>query len=238
MSPAGLSRRRGNVAAGLAVSETLRKRVGGHSLRRILSGSETERETMDQKETGWCVGCQQEADPADLERFVYHESVGLVFDMRGGAPGREAYAHPMAGCLKAAAWAGFSRALETPLDDLEGDQLVDDVRQGLRRRLAEQIGEASRQQSLRAGRRAVEKASAEGDLELVLLDAAAGDSISRDVARIGEKTEAHVFDGLSEGLVEEALGRKVVVAGIAPGRHAERIGRTIEKILCVEYESG
>ena len=191
---------------------------------------------MDQKETGWCVGCQQEAEPADLERFVYHESVGLVFDMRGGAPGREAWVHPLAGCLRAAAWAGFSRALQTPLS-LEGDQLVDDVRQGLKRRLAERIGEANRQQVLRVGRRAVEKASAEGQLELVLLDATAGDSISRDVRRIDEKTDVHLFDALSEGLIEEALGRKVVVAGVTPGRHAERIGRTIEKILCVEYES-
>jgi len=185
-----------------------------------------------------CVGCQQPGRREDLERFVYHDSVGLVFDMRGGAPGREMYVHPLPGCIRAAAWAGFSRAAETPLRELEADELVDQVADGLATRLIEQVREAARLDELYVGYSPTERAHRRGDLELVLVDPEAGESVGRLGDRIDEGSEIGVFRTIPAGLLTEALGSKVVIAGADPGAPGEAIGRTAEKLICIDKDEG
>lgn len=185
-----------------------------------------------------CVGCQQMGRRDDLERFVYHESAGLIFDMRGGAPGREMYLHPLPGCARAAAWAGFSRAAETPLRDLEADEVIDQVRDGLARRLAERVGEAARLDKLHVGRSAVERAHRRDDLELILVDPEAGNDVGRFADRLEETSEIGVFRTIPGGLLTDALGAKVVIAGPVPGERGAAIGRTAEKLICIEQDEG
>ena len=185
-----------------------------------------------------CVGCRQPGPRRDLERFVYHESVGLVFDMRGGAPGRELYVHPLPGCIRAAAWAGFSRRIEKPLRDLDGDELVGQVAEGLRTRLEEKVAEAARLDALYAGRSAVEHAERTDQLELVLVDPDAGDAIRRMTDRWAEESGIAVFETIPSGLLTTAVGRQTAVAGFASGRRADAIGRTVEKLICIEQNEG
>ena len=185
-----------------------------------------------------CVGCRQPGPRRDLERFVYHESVGLVFDMRGGAPGRELYVHPLPGCIRAAAWAGFSRSIEKPLRDLDGEELVERVAEGLRTRLEEQVAEAARLDALYAGRSAVEHAERTDQLERVLVDPEAGDAIRRMTDRWAEASGIAVFETIPSGLLTAAAGRQTAIAGLASGRRAEAIGRTAEKLICIEQNEG
>ncbi len=180
-----------------------------------------------------CVGCRQTGCRRDLERFVYHDSVGLVFDMRGGAPGRSAFVHPLPGCIRAAAWAGFSRAFETPLRELDGEAIVDEVRTGLQVRMRERIREARRLDDLAVGRGATSRMADGGDLEVVLIDREAGREARTLAERLGEPSGRARFE-LASGMLSEALGTNVVIAGVRGGKSAESIGRTAEKWICIE----
>lgn len=180
-----------------------------------------------------CAGCRQGGPRADFERFVFHDTVGLVYDMRGGAPGREVFVHPLASCIRAAAWAGFARHLGEPLRELDGDDLVEAVRDGLAKDIGEQLFEAQRLGLLQTGRSAVERASHAGELELVLVDAAAGHSVRREADKIDDDADVAVFDDIPERLLGSSLGSEVVIVGLPPGTRAERLGRTVEKFICM-----
>lgn len=192
--------------------------------------------TADESVEVECVGCQQSGRRRDLERFVYHESVGLVFDMRGGAPGEAAFVHPMPGCIRAASWAGFSRAFETPLRDLDGDELVDEVREGLETRLKDDLREASRLGILAVGRGPVERLAGDGEIEIVLVDDQAGDNTRQFAERLDERDETVRFE-IPDGLLSEAIGQNVAIAGVSGGKRSDQVGRTTEKLICMTMET-
>lgn len=185
-----------------------------------------------------CAGCRQSSRPADLERFVFHDTFGLVYDMRGGAPGEEVFVHPLTGCLSAAAWSGFSRKLGRRLEELEADELVADLRDGLRRRLEERLREAVRLGEATFGVDPVRRGVEAGDLEVVVV---AEDADSRRVEKFREwceKTDVPSFEALTGDELGAIFSRDMVAAvGVSGDERGEAIGRDLEKILCIEYES-
>ncbi len=183
-----------------------------------------------------CVGCQQSGRRRDLERFVYHESVGLVFDMRGGAPGDAVFVHPLPGCIRAASWAGFSRAFETPLRELDGDKLVGEVREGIETRLKDNLREASRLGILAVGRGPVERVAGDGELEIVLVDERAGNNTRQFAERLEKRDETVRFE-ISDGLLSEAIGQKVAISGVSGDERSDQVGRTTEKLICMTMET-
>lgn len=68
-----------------------------------------------------CVGCRTQGGKADLLRVVRRPDGTVSADPAGAAPGRGAYVHPRAECVRLATSRGaLARALRVPLgpDDL------------------------------------------------------------------------------------------------------------------------
>jgi predicted RNA-binding protein YlxR (DUF448 family) len=182
-----------------------------------------------------CAGCRQEGSRLDLERFVYHDEVGLMFDMRGGAPGREAWVHPLPGCVRAACWAGFSRALDEPLEDLDDDELLEDLEEGLHRRLRETMKDAARQGEVAVGTSAVAEGAASGTFELIVVDPD-GDADAEIAASFDDGDDVLEFDEMRPGTLRDAFGREVGAVGVPPGDRATELGRTAEKLICLRAD--
>jgi predicted RNA-binding protein YlxR (DUF448 family) len=70
------------------------------------------------------VGCRQRAPKIDLIRFVRTED-GVLADPRGCAPGRGAYAHRDAACIREAVESGgLARALRAAIQPDEVSNLL------------------------------------------------------------------------------------------------------------------
>lgn len=180
-----------------------------------------------------CAGCRQEGRRRDLERFVYHDEIGLLFDMRGGAPGREAWVHPLPGCVRAACWAGFARALDEPLADLDEAELLEDLAEGLHRRLRETLKDAARQGEVDVGSSAVVEGAESDAYELVVLDPERETEVA---ASIEDGDDVLVFDEIRPGTLREAFGREVGAVGVPPGDRATELGRIAEKLICLRAD--
>jgi uncharacterized protein len=75
-----------------------------------------------------CVGCRVKAPKANLLRVVRPAGGGVAVDPSGSAPGRGAYVHVDAGCMKAAVRHGaFPGALRTGLTAETAARLEDDL---------------------------------------------------------------------------------------------------------------
>ena len=85
----------------------------------------------DVEPTRTCVGCREPASKGDLLRIVHSADAGVQLDPDGVAPGRGAYVHRRAACLKAAGAEGvLARALRTGLRPDELGRLRDQMRTG------------------------------------------------------------------------------------------------------------
>lgn len=179
-----------------------------------------------------CAGCRQPGDAQDLERFVYHDRTGLLYDMRGGAPGEAVWVHPLWGCLRAACWAGFARELSQSFDDVDAPSLYDDLTDGVHRRLRETLTDAARLDEVVVGwSPVVELAESSGGLELVLADPGRDDG---EVDAIPGDVE--VFEAMRPGTLSEAFGRPVAAVGVPAGSRAQTIGRIAEKLVCLQSD--
>lgn len=182
-----------------------------------------------------CVGCRQMGPPEDLERFVYHESVGLMFDMRGGAKGKSAWIHALPGCIGPACWAGFGRVFGPSFDAPEADEILADLRTGVGRRLRERIAESFRLGEIAAGVSEVRRGLRSAELELVLVDSGAGERLR---GMFSDEPGTNVLHDLPKGPIEGALGDGICVAGFRAGPRAMEIGRDAEKWICLEEDVG
>ena len=195
--------------------------------------------TQSEPGTGRCAGCHQEVARRDLERFVYDERVGLTYDMRGGAPGREVLVHPLSSCISAATWAGFARQLGESIDPPEADELVETVRQGLQRRVRDGLGEVRRLGNLFVGIEPTSKAIDDGQIECIVV---ADDADSRRAEKFLERCrglDVPVFERFEARGLGRLCGRdRVVAIGLKPEQRAEQVGRDLEKLACIEYEPG
>jgi ribosomal protein L7Ae-like RNA K-turn-binding protein len=173
----------------------------------------------------------------DLERFVYDERVGLTYDMRGGAPGREVLVHPRPSCISAAAWAGFARQLGESIDAPEGEELIDTVRQGLSQRIQDRLGEIRRLGDPVVGIDPTERAMDRGAIECVIVAEDADSRRAEKFLNRCRESDVPVFERFQADALGNLCGRgRVVAVGLEPGKKAEEVGRDLEKLACIEYE--
>lgn len=178
-----------------------------------------------------CVACRQPAPKDDLERFVYHDQAGVVFDLRQKAPGRGAYVHADPECVRRAATkGGFSRSFKTKVV-ADPDELLEDLRIGIRRRLDEALRVALQSQNLFVGATAVDDAFRHDRATLLLVARDAGQSTRRKYVSNAERKEIPVRQALTGQELGALCGRDfVAVLAVAPSRPRRRIIRDIEKL--------
>lgn len=177
------------------------------------------------------MSCRQPAPKQDLERFVYHDKAGLVYDLRHKAPGRGAYVHARRACLlDAAEKGGFSRGFKTKVQ-VAADTLLDDVRGGIHRRLQEGLRVALRSQKLYLGGTAVAEAVKADEVGLLLVARDASESTRHKFSSNAERKGIAVRQTLSGEELGAISGRAfVAVAAVASSRGLARIRRDIDKL--------
>jgi len=115
-----------------------------------------------------CSACR-ENHPADQMIRLLASPAGEVFaDLRGSLPGRAAYACPSMQCLEKAARGSVSRSLKRRVQKGDGTALLDGVRDGLERLLAERLGRLQKQRGLHIGTADTQSADAQGALNGVV----------------------------------------------------------------------
>ncbi len=188
-----------------------------------------------QKPERMCVGCRGQAPKDELERFIYHDDVGVVFDLRQKAPGRGVYVHAERDCLRLAARkGGFSRGFKRRVV-VDADELTEDVRRGIRRRLDEGLRVALQSQHLFVGATAVAQAFKDEAVGLLLVAADAGESTRRKYASNADRKNTPVRDALTGEQLGAVCGRDfVAVMALAPSRPLASVRRDIDKLAHLE----
>jgi predicted RNA-binding protein YlxR (DUF448 family) len=178
-----------------------------------------------------CVSCREKAQKDELERFVYHDEAGLIFDLRRKAPGRGAYVHARPECLqRAAEKGGFARGFKRSVQ-VDAQKLLDDVRFGVRRRLQEGLRVALRSQNLSIGGTAVGEAVKSEQVAMLLIARDASESTRRKFASNAERKSIPVRQALTGEELGALCGRAfVAVLAIAPSRCLAPIRRDIDKL--------
>jgi uncharacterized protein len=175
-----------------------------------------------------CAGCRQPAAKQALERFIFHDEAGLVFDLRCKAPGRGAYVHPKVACVQRAVdEGGFSRGFKRRVEaDL--NEVLEDMRRGIARRLGESLSVASASKQLFVGGSSVSEAFVEADLGLVLIASDAGESTRRKYRSNAERKSIPVCEALSGEELASGVGHEfVAVAAVARSQALDRVRRDI-----------
>lgn len=177
------------------------------------------------------MSCREPAQKANLERFIYHEEGGLIYDLRHKAPGRGTYVHARRECLvDAAQKGGFSRGFKTKVQ-VDADTLLDDVRIGIHRRLQEGLRVALKSQKLYLGGTAVAEAVKLGQVGLVLVARDASESTRHKFSSNAERKGISVRHALSREELGALSGRAfVAVVAVAPSRCLARIRRDIDNV--------
>ena len=175
------------------------------------------------------MSCREPAQKEDLERFIYHEEGGLIYDLRQKAPGRGAYVHARRECLLGAAQkGGFSRGFKTKVQ-VDADTLIDDVCIGIRRRLQEGLRVALRSQKLFLGGTAVAEAVKSDQVALLLVARDASESTRHKFSSNAERKGIPVRQTLSGEELGALSGRAfVAVVAVAPSRCLAGIRRDID----------
>ncbi len=179
-----------------------------------------------------CVGCREKASPEMLERFVYIEGAGLVFDVRKKAPGRGVYVHARPHCVtQAATRGGFSRGLKRAVSGVEGASILRDMRAGVARRLRESLQSAVLAQAAEVGSQKVSEAVAGGQVQLLLVAADAGESTRMKYISNAERKRIATEDYLRGEELGSLSGREyVAVMAITQRVFSQRIECDIGKL--------
>lgn len=177
------------------------------------------------------MSCREPALKQDLERFVYHEEAGLIYDLRHKAPGRGAYVHARRACiLDAAQKGGFSRGFKTKIQ-VDAETLLADVRAGIHRRLQEGLRVALKAQKLYLGGTAVAEAVKADQVGLVLVARDASEGTRHKFSSNAERKAILVRQTLSGEELGAISGRAfVAVVAVASSRCLARIRRDIDKL--------
>jgi predicted RNA-binding protein YlxR (DUF448 family)/ribosomal protein L30E len=172
-----------------------------------------------------CVGCQKEAAPGELVRFVLGPDGAVLPVLTGAAVGRGAWVHPTAACLAPAAERGFSKSFRTAIRT-SGAELAELIRAAASRRVVGLLAAAAGSKRLVIGGAEVDEALRTGKARLVVVAtdarAAAGtreveQAISSGRARAwGTKTElgraTHRTETAIVAVLDSGLGRALSTA--------------------------
>jgi predicted RNA-binding protein YlxR (DUF448 family) len=115
-----------------------------------------------------CVGCQKEAAPDDLVRFVRGPDGSLAPVLVGSGSGRAAWVHPAPECLTTAAHKGLSRSFRAAVE-VDPRVLAELIRAAANRRVVGLLMAGSGSRSLAIGAGAVAEALAGGRARLVIV---------------------------------------------------------------------
>ncbi len=158
-----------------------------------------------------CVGCREKASPEILERFVYIEGAGLVFDVRKKAPGRGVYVHARPECVRQATTrGGFSRGMKRPVQGLDVSTLLGDMREGIARRLRESLQSVVLAQFAEVGSQKVAEAVAAGRVHLLLVAANAGESTRMKYVSNADRKQIPTEDYFSGEELGSFSGREYI----------------------------
>lgn len=178
-----------------------------------------------------CVGCREPGTKEELERFIYHDEVGLVYDLRKKAPGRGAYLHPVATCVEQAGRkGGFSRAFKRPVP-IDAHKLIEEMRQGIFRRLQESLRVAFRAQHLFIGATAVADAMKNDRAALVVLASDASEGTRAKFSSNAQRKTLTVRQAMTGEQLGAVFGREfVALVAVAPFAGVAAIGRDIDSL--------
>jgi predicted RNA-binding protein YlxR (DUF448 family) len=179
-----------------------------------------------------CVGCRDTAPKVELERFVFHDEAGLVFDLRRKAPGRGTYVHPNPECIRLAVEkGGLSRGFKRRVE-VDAEELLGDLTRGIRRRLHEGLRVALQSQNMIVGSTSVSDAVKHDDVGLLILASDSGGSTQRKFESNADRKHIAISKKALTGEELGALSGRdfVAVCAIAPSLPLARIRRDIEKL--------
>ncbi len=177
-----------------------------------------------------CVGCNDSFEPEQLERFVYMDGMGLIFDARKKAPGRGAWVCPKDSCLRAALERGFNRSFKSRLELPGFDDLKEDVVDGIRQRLVEGLRVAVRSKSGFVGSRAVDEGMQSGKVRLLLVASDAGDATDKKYRSNADRKDVPTIDRFDGAFLAGATGKDFVSVFGVGGSIASRIQSDIQSL--------
>ncbi|QED25835.1 DUF448 domain-containing protein [Microvenator marinus] len=161
-----------------------------------------------------CVGGGGEWPREALERFIWDERVGLIFDARRKAPGRGAWLKPDSKTLKKACESGFSRAFKTKVQASPGE-IASVMREGIETRLREHLLAAIRSKQAWTGGPAVEEGMKRDDVQLLLVAKNAGESTHKKFVSNAERKEIPYVIAMEAESLGRLMGRdRVAVLGL------------------------
>jgi hypothetical protein len=176
-----------------------------------------------------CVGTRVKAHPSRLERFVLFGDE-LVWDMRQRAPGRGVYVSPTPEALTAAVKrGGFARGFKRKVETPSAEELIEQVREGVARRLSERVQVCVRAREVAIGSVALKEGMKEGWVGVVLIASDAGASTGKKFEENARRKGLVVCRDLDGARLGELSGRDFVsVLGLKGGDRASAVVRDLE----------
>lgn len=163
-----------------------------------------------------CVGGGGQAHQDDLERFVWDERTGLLFDVRKKAPGRGAWVRPGKAYLKKAIAGGFSRAFKQRVESPPLETMMEEMVSGIRRRLSENVNVAIRSRKGWVGASFVDEGMRDDQITCLLVASDAGESTRKKYASNADRKGIIVFQVLTGEELGAFVGRGfVAVLGLS-----------------------
>jgi uncharacterized protein len=172
------------------------------------------------------VGCREDGEQTELERFVVVEPEGLILDLRRRAPGRGLWVHPRRACVARAAEGGFSRAMQEQVDSPPASELLELLADGVAVRLRERVGDALRAGAIVAGQSLVLEAMKANEVRLLVLACDAGASTAKKFRSNAERKELALIEPFSGEELGAMTGREFVsVLGVKGSEFSESLQR-------------
>jgi len=164
-----------------------------------------------------CAGGGGVQSKDELERFVWDEELGLIFDARRKAPGRGVWVTPSPEHVQKAVAGGFSRGFQTRVTDLDAQMIMEDMVEGIQRRMTDSVRSAIRARAAYVGGNAVEEGMRNDKVALLIIAGDASESTARKYGSNADRKSIETIQGCLEGrkIAEWCAREFVSVLGLA-----------------------
>lgn len=176
-----------------------------------------------------CVGGGDKAPQDELERFVYIDGHGLVYDVRKKAPGRGAWVTPTRECVEKALRGGFARAFKKRVVVPSLEEILGDMVQGIGQRLIEQVRVAIRAQRGWVGTKAVDEGMRK-NISLLFIATDAGEATRRKYVANSERKGVEVIEEYDGKRLGELASRDFVAVLGLSGDFARRVSTDLKSL--------
>lgn len=187
-----------------------------------------------------CVGCRQATAGEALERFVYIEGQGIIFDLRRKAPGRGVYVHPRIDCItQAVKRKGFARGFKMQVPDVNLDEFIKTMSEGIERRLREALQVAVRAQRVAMGQTKVSEAMQANEVALLFVAPDSSTGAQKKFSSNADRKGVAVVNTLDGSTLGRLVGRDFVsVLAINDAELSARINTDIEALAELSVDQG